>query len=120
VRFLIDENFNPCLKFILDEWGHDARAVALEPALRGLADEVLFGLAVAEKRAIVTFNRSHYVRLAEAARGTGQDHPGLVTCPDRKGYAGFADVVHWMRRMLAGAAVEVSLCNEVRRLESFR
>jgi hypothetical protein len=118
MRFLLDEDVFPCLKFILEERGHDVRAVSVEPVLAGLSDPDLFELAVREGRAIVTFNRSHYEYLADAARADGRHHPGVITSPQLKGYREFGKAVRWMARLL-DRAVEEFLQDKIHRLETF-
>ena len=79
MRFLLDENVFPCLKFVLEERGHDVRAVSLDAGLRQLSDEQLFNRAIREGRAVITFNRTHYEHLADEARADGRGHPGVIT-----------------------------------------
>jgi len=118
MRFLLDENVFPCLKFVLEERGHDVRAVSIDRAPAGLSDADLFELAVREGRAIITYNRTHYTRLAREARESGRRHPGVVTCPDLKGYKEFGKALTWVTRLL-DRAVEEFLQNGVHALESF-
>jgi len=99
MRFLVDEDVFVCLKFILDEWGHDADAVQLV-GLQGSSDQDVLSHAVNEQRVIVTFNTNDFEQLHEECQEQGRDHPGIVVCQQQDGYENFGRMLRWMRAML--------------------
>ena len=58
--FLIDENLPPELAQVLEEQGHDVLDVR-QSTFRGAADEVLWELASAQRRIIITQDRDFLV-----------------------------------------------------------
>jgi hypothetical protein len=100
MRFLVDENVSPCLKYILEAWGHDADAVGLRGDLASEDDREIMRAAIREERILVTFNISHYENLHEECIATGCDHPGMVVCIQQEGYANFGRIVRWMENLL--------------------
>ena len=64
MRWLIDEMLPPATAAELVALGHDARS-AREMNLTETADEIIFDVAVAEHRLIVTENFSDFARLVE-------------------------------------------------------
>lgn len=61
----------------LCEQDHDVRAVDEERELDGLPDERLFELAVAETRAMITFDVKDFAVIARRWAETGRSHAGL-------------------------------------------
>lgn len=118
MRFLVDENVSPCLKFILDVWGHDAQAVNLRHDLRGEPDEVVMSVAATEGRIVVSFNVDHYRRLHEDYQNAGHSHPGIIVCTQQEGYERFGNVVTWMGNLLA-TVPESALRNDVHYLHTY-
>jgi len=73
VKLLLDEHYSPRIAVELRRRGHDVVAAPERPELRGLADVALFGVMVAESRAIV-----------RAATVRGTDHSGLILTSPRQ------------------------------------
>jgi hypothetical protein len=70
--------WSPAIAEQLRKRGFDAQAVAERPELRGLPDEILFAIAQAEWRAIVTENVSDYRPLASQTLQEGRSHAGVI------------------------------------------
>jgi hypothetical protein len=100
VRFLLDEDVFPCLKFILEEWGHEADSVTLRPGLLSQPDPVLLSRASQENRVFVTFNIKHFEELHQEYQDTGQEHAGIIVCRKLDGYENFHRLLRWMRNIL--------------------
>lgn len=64
--------------------GHDVLAVAERPELRGKPDEVVFSLAQAAGRAVVTENVADYLPLAASRIQAGQSDFGLILTSNRR------------------------------------
>lgn len=100
MRFLVDEDISPCLKFILEEWGHEADAAVLRSDLRAAADEDLSNAATKENRTLVTFNIVDFEELHDQYQQTGRCHGGIVVCREQRGYQNFRRLLRWMQNML--------------------
>ncbi len=101
MRFLIDEDTCPCLAVYLRHGGHDAEAVCTKGRgdLLGEPDGVIFRVATAEDRVIITQNADDYLELHEQCLAGGRSHPGVVTAPQR-GHRDFQQVFRWMDQLL--------------------
>lgn len=76
-RLLADENFPRPVTEQLRALGHDVVTLEeLEKSDQRLADEAVLDLAVEQRRAVLTLNRRHFVRL----HGEQPDHAGIVVC----------------------------------------
>lgn len=64
--------------------GHDVVAVTERPELRGQPDTVVFAIAQAEARAIVTENAVDFRPLVQEVLERGAQHAGLVLTSDRR------------------------------------
>jgi predicted nuclease of predicted toxin-antitoxin system len=85
VRFYADEQFPYRIVEVLRELGHDILTVQAADN-RGLSDEEVLAFAIQENRAILTFNRRHFIRL----HNQQPNHAGIIVCkddPDREGIA---------------------------------
>ena len=87
-RLYANENFHRGVVNILRELGHDV-LTTLEAgrANRKIPDEEVVAFAKEESRAVLTFNRRHFIRLHESLNG---DHCGIIVCtmdPDLRGLA---------------------------------
>ena len=92
VRLYSNENFHRRVVEALRELGHDV-LTSLEAGRsnRRIADEEVLEFATAEGRAVLTFNRLHFIRLHRSTEGR---HGGIVVCSeehDVRSLAGAAD-----------------------------
>ncbi len=79
-RLYSNENFHRRVVEALRELGHDV-LTSLEAGRSNqrLADEEVLHLATSERRAVLTFNRLHFIRLH---RHTAGCHAGIVVCSE--------------------------------------
>ena len=118
MRFLVDEDVFTCLKFILEEWGHEADAVTLRPKLLSAPDEVLLTRATQEDRIFITFNIEHFEQLHQEYQEAGRYHGGIVVCRDPSGYHNFHRLLGWLRTML-GVVPPAQFPNTLHYLHTF-
>lgn len=78
MKLLLDEQISGKVAQRLRERGHDAIAVAADPALRGLSDPDLFGAAQGQNRAVVTYNRADFEAIVREYAAANREHHGLV------------------------------------------
>jgi predicted nuclease of predicted toxin-antitoxin system len=83
-RLALDEMFSPQIAAELVRRGHDAVAVAADPALAGLPDEQVLEWATEQGRCLVTENVKDYEALRRAAAAQGRTHAGLLYCGPRR------------------------------------
>ena len=83
MRLLLDEHFSPEIARQLRSRRHDVQATVERPDLVSLPDHELFARMTVERRAILTNNVPDYVKLFNAALGSGQAHYGLLLSDDR-------------------------------------
>lgn len=83
MRLLLDEHYSPEIARQLRQRGHDVVSINERPELEGLADGTLFARMARERRAIVTNNVKDFVRLADRAATTGEEHYGVLFTSDR-------------------------------------
>lgn len=83
MRLLLDEHFSPEIARQLRERGHDVVAARERVELHGLSDRELLGVAVSERRAIVTENVIDFVPLHAEALATSASHFGVVFTSSR-------------------------------------
>jgi uncharacterized protein DUF5615 len=79
LRLLLDANLSA--KRIggpLTKHGHDVRAIATEPDLEGLVDELVLELAAADKRVLVTRNSRDFASLCRSWAEAGREHAGVI------------------------------------------
>jgi predicted nuclease of predicted toxin-antitoxin system len=84
VKALIDEQLSPDIARLLRDRGHDVEAVAERPDLVGRPDRVIFEVAAAEGRAVVTNNVKDFRPLAAERLTQGRTHPGLILLPSAR------------------------------------
>jgi uncharacterized protein DUF5615 len=78
VRLFLDAHISgPRIESALREHGHDVRAADEERELDGLADEQLLELAVAETRAMITFDVKDFAVIARRWAEAARPHAGL-------------------------------------------
>jgi hypothetical protein len=80
---LLDEHSSPEIARQLRRRGHDVVTVKERPDLEGLRDEGLFARMASERRAIVTNNVKDFMRLADRAATTGEEHYGVLFTSDK-------------------------------------
>ncbi|MCA1851493.1 MAG: DUF5615 family PIN-like protein [Beggiatoa sp.] len=87
-RFYADENFPLPVVAELRRLGHDVLTmVEADQAGQAVPDERVLAFASIEKRAVLTLNRRHFIRL----HGVNAEHTGIVVCtfdPDFTDQAG--------------------------------
>ncbi len=120
MRLLLDEHLDPRLAEKLRARGHDALAVAEDPALHGLSDPALLDHALVEGRAIVTYDAADFSGLAEERQVAGEPFAGIVFVstrafpPGRRGHGRVVQALvallkaHPSRSALAGRIVRLS------------
>ena len=106
-RFQTDEKFTVAVARLLREMGHDVLTCqAAGRAGFGIPDEEVLAFATAEGRAVLTFNRGHFIRL----HGRSPLHAGIVVCTedrDRAGQAGRIDAAVRSLPTLDGRLIRV-------------
>ena len=78
-RLLLDEHMHVKVGHLLSAKGHDvllARSLSEDKRGDGIGDEFVLQEAVKQKRAVVTFNWTDFVRLHQERRG----HYGILVC----------------------------------------
>lgn len=78
MRLLLDEHYSPLIAEQLRARGHDATAVAGQPALAGLADWTLITAARRDGRALLTENVGDFMPIATELNRTGTPHAGII------------------------------------------
>ena len=84
MKLLLDEMWPPAISEELRRRGHDVTAVSERAELRGQPDEVVFAIARAEGRAVLTENVADYLPLASAERERGRAHASLILTSHRR------------------------------------
>jgi predicted nuclease of predicted toxin-antitoxin system len=82
LRLLLDEHYSHEIAEQLRERGHDVTAVTGDPALEGLDDESLLGLARDQGRALLTNNVRDFALLILEWTGRGESHAGVIYTSD--------------------------------------
>ena len=78
MKLLLDEHLRlPIARLLLDR-GHDVVAVLERPDLMGMLDEIVWKIAIAEGRSVVTENARDFVSVTRATNAVGRAHPGLI------------------------------------------
>jgi len=91
-RLLADENFPLPTVEELRSCGHDVLSlVETELGGQALEDERVVDLATRDGRAVMTFNRRHFVKLHEVLAGK---HAGIVVCSVETDFVRLAHRVH--------------------------
>ncbi|MDZ4858133.1 MAG: DUF5615 family PIN-like protein [Candidatus Hydrogenedentes bacterium] len=90
-RLFVDENFPAPTTILLRNFGHDVLTIQdWGFAGVGRSDETVLAKATADRRAVLTLNRWHFVRLHQIS----SDHAGIIVCSqdaDTSGMAGRID-----------------------------
>jgi predicted nuclease of predicted toxin-antitoxin system len=79
VRLLLDAHVSgPRVGALLQEKGHDVRALDQEPELEGLADEDVLALATGEERILVTHNIRDFPEIVRGWMEAQRPHTGVI------------------------------------------
>jgi hypothetical protein len=90
-RLYANENFPLPVVMELRRLGHDVVTVReTGKANRAAPDSEILAFASAERRAVLTLNRKHFIAL----HGLRPDHAGIVVCTVDADYAGQARRIH--------------------------
>ena len=90
-RLYTNENFPQPVAEELRRLGHDVLTVQeAGNAGRAVPDEQVLAFAREQRRAVVTLNRKHFIRLHEQH----PDHAGIVVCTFDPDFAGQARRIH--------------------------
>ena len=87
-RLYADENFKYAAVERLRDLGHDV-LTAQEASQQGADDTQVLAYATAAQRAVLTFNRRHFIRL----HATTPKHAGIIVCTHDDAVA-LADRIH--------------------------
>ena len=105
-----DENFDHPVVTQLQSMGHDVlTAQQAGQAKQGIADPQVLAFAVARGRAVLTFNRRHFVRLHQHAIVSGS-HAGIIVCTKD------SDVIALAQRIDQAITTLLSLTNQLVRI----
>src|SRR5580704_15982072 len=90
-RLYADENFDYPVVLELRRLGHDVlRAQEVGQGGRGIPDPAVLAFATADGRAVLTFNRRHFIRL----HLSGVRHAGIITCTRDDDSSALAGRIH--------------------------
>ena len=90
-RLYADEDFSYPVVQRLRQLGHDmVTAQEAGQANQGIEDEAVLAFAAERGRAIVTFNRRHFIRLHQRV----SSHEGIVVCSRDDDVSALADRIH--------------------------
>ena len=90
-RLYANENFALPVVEELRRLGHDVLTVQeMGKANQAFPDEEVLAFALSEKRAVLTLNRKHFVRL----HSTHPDHSGIIVCTFGADFTGQANRIH--------------------------
>jgi predicted nuclease of predicted toxin-antitoxin system len=79
VRLLLDAHVSgPRIGSLLQEKGHDVRALDQEPELEGLADDDVLALATEEERILVTHNIRDFPEIVRDWMEAQRPHAGVI------------------------------------------
>lgn len=84
MRAILDEQLSPQVAELLRKAGYDVDAVAEREDLAGRSDRVVFEVAIAEGRAVVTNNIKDFRPLAAERLAQGRAHSGLILLPSTR------------------------------------
>jgi hypothetical protein len=99
-----DENFNGKVVPLLVQLGHDVvTAQQAGKAGQGIEDAEVLAHAISLKRAVLTHNRKHFVKLHKKSI----HHFGIVVCTNDRDYEALADRIH--RVLLPESSLEDKL-----------
>lgn len=108
-RLYADENFDRNVVVHLRNMGHDVVTVQ-EAGRQSQPDPLVLSYAIAHGRAVLTFNRRHFVRLHQQQIRSSTPHAGIIVCTRDGDAASLAQRVH------QGVAAYPSLANQLVRI----
>ncbi len=107
-RLYTNENFPLPVVEALRNLGHDVLTIQdTGKSGQAVPDEAVLEFACAEKRALVTFNRKHFIHL----HALKPDHFGIIVCsfdPDFESFAHRIDKIIQEQKELAGKLIRVN------------
>jgi hypothetical protein len=107
-RLYANENFPFPVVLELRRLGHDVLTIGeTGKAEQSVSDEAVLEFATGERRAVVTLNRKHFIRLHAQRLG----HAGVVACtfdPDFAGHAARIDEAVRASQPLAGRLLRIN------------
>jgi predicted nuclease of predicted toxin-antitoxin system len=103
--FYADEDFDYPVVVELRQIGHDVLTVQ-EAGQKGQKDPVVLAFASAQGRAVLTYNRRHFIRLHRQT----PSHGGIVICTRDKDFVALAGRIH------QAVAKSPSLANQLLRI----
>jgi hypothetical protein len=90
-RLYANENFPLPVVLELRHLGHDVLTIAeMGKAGQSLPDEAVLAFARADRRAVLTLNRKHFVHL----HGAQREHEGIIVCTFDPDFTGLANRIH--------------------------
>jgi len=90
-RLYSNENFPFPVVEELRRLGHDVLTIQeTGKAGQSFSDEAVLSFGIAEKRAVITLNRKHFIKL----HNTSSDHAGIIVCSFDPDFAGQARRIH--------------------------
>ena|SRR5207245_8767212 len=90
-KLYADENFDKRVVVELRNLGHDVvRAPEVGQAGLAIPDPAVLAFAVANDRAVLTFNRRHFIKLHSRI----QPHKGIIICTQDRDFAALAARIH--------------------------
>jgi predicted nuclease of predicted toxin-antitoxin system len=90
-RFYANENFPLPLVEALRQQGHDVLTIQeTGQAGQAISDEAVLAFARAEQRAVVTFNRKHFISL----HLQNSNHAGIIVCTFDPDFQALAQRIH--------------------------
>ncbi len=98
MRILLDAHVSGrAVGRVLEDDGHDVRAVDSEVELEGASDDELLELAASENRVLITFNVGDFRRIADRWHEEDRPHSGLVLVSKSIRHEHFGVVIRGMR-----------------------
>jgi uncharacterized protein DUF5615 len=99
-----DENFHRKVVDQLQQLGHDVvTALQAGKANQKIPDADVLAYAISQKRAVLTFNRRHFIGL----HGQVQPHCGIIVCTKDPDVQALADRIH--QAIVGGASLDNQL-----------
>ena len=90
-RLYANENFPFPVVIELRRRGHDVLTIQeTGKADQAIPDEAVLAFACTEQRALLTFNRKHFIRL----QNSQSDHSGIIVCSFDSNFVALAERIH--------------------------
>lgn len=78
MRLVLDQHYSPTIAKQLRNRGHDVASAEEEPHLRGRGDREIWTHAIAQQRALLTEDVTHFEALVREWAVAGESHFGVV------------------------------------------